>query len=84
MVAVTDTIENLEALRLEHDAFCEAIGRLPEKYRKAFVLRVVYQYSHTELAVYCGIPVNTVKGHIEKGLKLAQAYCEEGDNLWSH
>lgn len=84
MAAATDTIENLEALRLNQYAFCEAIGRLPEECRKAFVLRVVYQYSYRELAAYCGKPVDTVKGHVEQGLKFAQAYRHERDSLRLH
>jgi DNA-directed RNA polymerase specialized sigma24 family protein len=83
VAAVTDMIENMESVRLDHDAFCEAIGRMPAECRKAFVLGVVLRCSHSELAAHCGIPVDAVKGHIEQGLKLAQAYREERNSLWS-
>lgn len=92
MVALTDNVEDIEALKaghgvpsaehtatweLEFEAVCVAIGRLPEKCRKAFVLRKVYQYSYQEIAEYCGISVNTVKTYVKRGFKLVHSYCDD-------
>jgi RNA polymerase sigma-70 factor (ECF subfamily) len=94
MAAVTDSHWDIDAFgltaegrsveldvvsELEFEAFCVAIGRLPDKCRKAFVLRKVYQYSYNEIAEHCGVSVHTVKNHVKKGFKLVQAYLEERD-----
>lgn len=91
MVALTDNVEDIEAVtvghgepsaehsatwELEFEGVCEAIGRLPEQCRKAFVLRKVYQYSYQEIAEHCGISVNTVKTYVKRGFKLVQSYYE--------
>lgn len=91
MVALTDNVEDIEAVKvgpgvpsaehsatweLEFEAVCEAIGRLPEQCRKAFVLRKVYQYSYQEIAEHCGISVNTVKTYVKRGFKLVQGYYD--------
>lgn len=63
----------------EFEAFCVAIGRLPARYREAFVLRKVYQYSYDEIATHCGISRDAVKKHVKEGFKLVQAYLDEKD-----
>lgn len=92
MAAVTDAVADVDALgfasqapsvernvisELDFEAFCVAVGSLPEKCRKAFVLRKVYQYSYREIAEYCGISVNTVKTYIKRGFKLVESHYEE-------
>lgn len=96
MAAVTDAIGDVDAMglasqapsvernamsELEFEALCVAIGRLPGKCRKVFVLRKVYQYSYREIAELCGISVNTVKTYVKRGFKLVQGYCEERQDL---
>ena len=91
MAALTDSVENIETLtvapgapsaeqcaasELEFEALCVAIGRLPAKCRKAFVLRKVYRYSYQEIAEHCGISVNTVKTHVKRGFKLVHSYYD--------
>lgn len=92
MVALTDSVGNIEALtaapgapsaeqsatlELEFEALCVAIGRLPEQCRKAFVLRKVYQYSYQEIAEHCGISVNTVKTYLKRGFKLVHSHYDD-------
>jgi RNA polymerase sigma-70 factor (ECF subfamily) len=91
MAAVTDTVADIDAgfasqapsvernviSELDFEAFCVAVGSLPEKCRKAFVLRKVYQYSYREIAEYCGISVNTVKTYIKRGFKLVEGNYQD-------
>lgn len=80
--AVADTHRDIDALEvasgappaerdvmseLEFEAFCTAIGRLPDKCRQAFVLRTVYRYSYKEIAEHCGVSVGTARNHVKKG-----------------
>jgi RNA polymerase sigma-70 factor (ECF subfamily) len=81
LVSEAPSVERDVMSELEFAAFCAAIGRLPAKCRKAFVLRKVYQYSYKEIAEHCGISSNTVKNHVKKGFKLVQAYLEERNQL---
>lgn len=46
----------------------DAITLLPEKTRKAFILRKFYNLSHGEIAVEMRISTKTVEKHISKGL----------------
>ena len=92
MAALTDAVADIDTLglesevpsaersavsELEFEAMCVAIGRLPEKCRKAFVLRKVYQYSYKEIAEYSGISVNTAKTYVRRGFEMVQRYYEE-------
>ena len=96
MAALTDTVVDIDTLGLEYEApsaersataelefeaMCVAIARLPEKCRKAFVLRKVYQYSYKEIAEYSGISVNTAKTYVRRGFKQVHAYYEERHGL---
>ncbi len=49
--------------------FCEAVGRLPEKCREAFVLKKVYGLSHQEISQRMGIGISTVDKHVARGLR---------------
>ncbi len=92
MAALTDAVADIDSLglepevpsaersavsELEFEAMCVAIGRLPEKCRKAFVLRKVYQYSYKEIAEYSGISVNTAKTYVRRGFEMVHRYYEE-------
>jgi RNA polymerase sigma factor (sigma-70 family) len=81
LVSEAPSVERDVMSELEFEAFCVAIGRLPAKCRKAFVLRKVYQYSYSEIADHCGVSVNTVKNHVKKGFGLVQAYFDEREGL---
>lgn len=81
LVSEAPSVERDVMSELEFEAFCVAIGRLPAKCRKAFVLRKVYQYSYKEIADHCGVSVNTVKNHVKKGFRLVQAYFDERDGF---
>lgn len=96
IAAMIDTVADIDALGLESDApsveqramserefeaFCVAIGRLPDKCREAFVMRKVYQYSYREIAKHCEVSPDTVRNHCIKGLKLVHEYYKERDSL---
>lgn len=49
-------------------ALADAVTRLPEKTRKAFVLRMFHNLSYGEIAIEMGISIKTVEKHISKGL----------------
>lgn len=66
---------------LEFEAFCTAIGRLPAKCRKAFVLRKVYHYSCREIAEHCGVSVDTANNDVQRGLGLVQALFDGRDRV---
>lgn len=61
----------------EFEAFCIAIARLPNEWRKAFVLKKVCQYSDGEIAEHSGVSVCTAEKHIKRGFELVQRYREE-------
>ena len=92
MAAMTDSVADVDALGVNSEApsvernvvsemELESVGvdiaRLPDKCRKAFVLRKVYQYSYKEIAQMCGVSVSTVKGQVRKGFKIVQKYRDE-------
>lgn len=49
-------------------ALADAITLLPEKTRKAFILRKFHNLSHGEIAIEMKISTKTVEKHISKGL----------------
>ena len=74
---VAESSERTAVSELEFEAMCIAIARLPEKCRKAFVLRKVYQYTYEEIAEYCGVSVATAKSHVKRGFALLQDYYRQ-------
>ena len=89
---MTDSVADVDALGVDSEApsvernvvsemELESVGvdiaRLPDKCRKAFVLRQVYHYSYKEIAQICGVSVSTVKGQVRKGFKIVQRYRDE-------
>ena len=63
------TIENSLELRQSLTLFCEAADQLPQKCRKAFLLRKIYGCSQKEIATMMKISVSTVEKHLAKGLQ---------------
>lgn len=58
----------------EFALFCEAVRHLPQRCRRAFVLKKVYGYSQKEIADRLSISESTVEKHIAKGLFKARKF----------
>lgn len=54
--------------------FCKAAASLPVQCRRAFLMRKVYGYSHSEIARELNISVSTVEKHLSNGLRRCNAY----------
>ena len=78
-----DPTFNLAASDEEFAQFCEAVRRLPQQCRRAFVLKRVYGHTLREIADIMGISENVVKKHIALGVKRCEQYLDEiqGSNL---
>jgi RNA polymerase sigma-70 factor (ECF subfamily) len=67
--APTDETYAQAASNEELALFCEAVRYLPVQCRRAFVLRKVYGYSQSEIAIELGVAESTVEKHIALGMK---------------
>jgi RNA polymerase sigma factor (sigma-70 family) len=85
----TDSVADVEALnvfslecaadvqldaRRRFESFCTAVDTLPPVCRRVFVLRKVYNLSHSEIAEVLGIAPSTIEKHVVKGLKRCRDY----------
>lgn len=51
---------------------CRAIGRLPDEYRTALIMKKVYRHSVQEIASDCSVSVATARDRIIKGFQLVR------------
>ena len=65
----------------EFAQFCEAVRRLPQQCRRAFVLKRVYGHSLREIAEIMGISENVVQKHLARGVKRCEQYLDEIQGL---
>ena len=72
-----DPTYDLVASDEEFAQFCEAVRRLPQQCRRAFVLKKVYGHSLHEIADIMGISQNVVEKHITRGVKRCEVYLDE-------
>lgn len=61
----------------EFAQFCEAVRYLPERCRRAFVLKKVYGYSQKEIARFMGVTEKTVEKHIAYGMKRCMYFLSQ-------
>ena len=61
----------------EFGQFCEAVRRLPQQCRRAFVLKRVYGHSQREIADIMGISENVVEKHLARGVRRCEVYLDE-------
>lgn len=61
----------------EFRQFCEAVRRLPQQCRRAFVLKKVYGHSQREIARKMNISENTVENYIVLGVKRCELFLDE-------
>ena len=57
--------------------FCEAVRRLPQQCRRAFVLKKVYGRTQREIAAEMGISENVVENYIALGMKRCEVTLAE-------
>lgn len=70
------TEEEVEA-RQHIALFCEAVAALPERRRRACLLRKVHGLPHQEIAERLEISVSAVEKHLLKGMLACRAYVRE-------
>jgi len=70
--AADPTVEELALLRQRADVICEAVGRLPEVYRRTVALRYFAGVSAVEIAQVEGVDSGTVRWRLHKAM----------DKLW--
>lgn len=61
--------------------FCRAIGRLPVKCRRAFILRKVYGLTQKEVAEFLEITEGNVEKHVSRGLMRCIEYMNGIDGI---
>jgi len=84
---VDNSVEKELYQKLKFERFIEVLNSLPEKHRRAILLRKLYCLSHKEIAKKMNISVSSVEKNIAKGLKqckqslYAQGYEVNDENL---
>ncbi|MBI5380315.1 MAG: sigma-70 family RNA polymerase sigma factor [Opitutae bacterium] len=61
----------------ELEMLAEAVRALPERCRRVLTLRLLYDYSHKQIAAELGISEYTVKAHLAKGMRRCTEYFEQ-------
>ena len=78
--ASATTEEELEAS--QHIAlFCEAVAALPERRRRACLLRKVHGLPYSEIAERLDISVSAVEKHLLKGMLVCRTYIREKEDI---
>ena len=74
-----NTIEKALHQKLKFERFIEVLNALPEKNRRAILLRKLYCLSHKEIAKKMNLSVSSVEKNIAQGLKQCkQSLCAQG------
>ncbi len=60
--------------------FCEAVRRLPQQQRRAFVLKKVYGYSQREIADEMQLSEKTVERHISLGMERCMEFLNASED----
>jgi len=66
---VDDTVEKALYQKLKFERFSKVLSALPEKNRRAILLRKLYSLSHKEIAKKMDVSVSSVEKYIATGLK---------------
>lgn len=61
----------------ELELLAEAVRQLPGRCREVLTLRLLYGYSHKQIAAELGISAHTVKAQLAKGMRRCAEYFEE-------
>ena len=63
----------------DFSAFCDAVRRLPQQQRRAFVMKKVYGYSQREIADEMQLSEKTVERHIALGMERCMEYLSTSE-----
>jgi RNA polymerase sigma factor (sigma-70 family) len=76
---VDNTVEKELYQKLKFERFSKVLSSLPEKNRRAILLRKLYCLSHKEIAKKMDVSVSSVEKYIATGLKICkQSLCAQG------
>lgn len=76
---VDNTVEKELYQKLKFERFSKLLSSLPEKNRRAILLRKLYCLSHKEIAKKMDVSVSSVEKYIATGLKTCkQSLCAQG------
>jgi RNA polymerase sigma-70 factor (ECF subfamily) len=76
---VDNTVEKELYQKLKFERFIEVLNSLPEKNRRAILLRKLYCLSHKEIAKKMNLSVSSVEKNIAQGLKQCKkSLCAQG------
>lgn len=74
-----DTVEKELYQKLKFERFSKVLSSLPEKNRRAILLRKLYCLSHKEIAKKMDVSVSSVEKYIAAGLRQCkQSLCAQG------
>lgn len=79
VAAASDSTMDRVSSEEEFSLFCDSVKELPEKCRRAFILRKVYGYTQKEIASMMTISEKTVEKHISLGIKRCTEYLVQHD-----
>ncbi|MCG8506263.1 MAG: sigma-70 family RNA polymerase sigma factor [Sphingomonadales bacterium] len=77
LVSQVPSMDQQLEYREKFAVFCRAVGKLPERRRRAFVLRRVYGLSQKEIADEMNISLKTVEAHLTKAIIQCSDYMNE-------
>ncbi|MCI2284814.1 RNA polymerase sigma factor [Colwellia sp. MSW7] len=82
---VDNTVEKELYQKLKFERFSKVLNSLPEKHRRAILLRKLYCLSHKEIAKKMDVSVSSVEKYIATGLKQCkQSLCAQGYEVNEH
>lgn len=77
LVSQVPSMDQQLEYREKFAVFCRAVGKLPERRRRAFVLRRVYGLSQKEIADEMNISLKTVEAHLTKAIIQCSDYMDK-------
>lgn len=79
----SDSLETEYDAEISLGAYCEAVAALPEKCRKAYLLRKVHGLSHKEIALQLGISISSVEKYLKIGIVSCRAALKQDSKVRS-
>lgn len=80
-----NTVEKALYQKLKFERFANVLNALPEKHRRAILLRKLYCLSHKEIAKKMNVSVSSVEKYIATGLRQCkQSLCTQGYEVESN
>jgi RNA polymerase sigma factor (sigma-70 family) len=82
---VDNSVEKELYQKIKFERFSNVLSLLPEKNRRAILLRKLYCLSHKEIATKMGVSVSSVEKYIATGVKQCkQSLCAQGYEVNGH